>query len=198
MCDFKDVSRGLANQLNKFNKNPMEIYREQFQYLNLSIIKPGHCLATGKLLAKSEMYPKGKAPRHMTKEAYEYIVYRDNPGICIMCQGPNTNYDKLDNPRDIRWHYCHECDPLHVLLAGIVHEVPEVIELFQRFTAQPRSLKDLSAQIKIIPNQAPKQIAFNPQQNFNSFMGLSPNKYKVPAEEFALPIENTGWLKKIN
>ncbi len=142
MGDFIErAKRVLKEQKMRGFQSVQEAFPRMVQMYPPQNVRSGHCRVSCVPLSQQEMYPPGRCPRHLNQEVYDFIRTRPNRAFCYTC-GIDLSQKKVSyqykEPRDLKHFYCKYCWPYEILMAGLVHGMPEV-EAFCFQQPQPLS-----------------------------------------------------------
>ena len=180
MCITTQDCLPVAGSLAMAGKNVYSAFPDLVQIIPPEMAVPGHCLVTGEPMSHQHMYPPGLTPRHMTDEAYYAIITRRNNHQCVMCKRPLHN-GKLNmqqrEPREMKHHHCDRCWDYHLLLAGVIHNVPEAMAVVRPkqtnsyLTALPYQPAPTSHQATPV-RQEPLGIEYQPQFTYEELKAM--------------------------
>jgi hypothetical protein len=122
-------SKGVVSSLIGKGLRPGQAFPGLVDKFPLNRAKKGECFFTGEKLSQQEMYPPGLTPRHMKQELYEAVIHRKDASHCLLCQvqlDGQKLYMQRMQPREMEHHHCDRCWDYHLLIAGLIHGVPEV------------------------------------------------------------------------
>jgi len=194
MCITTQDCKPVANYLHKTGKDVYDVFSDLVQKISPDSAMPGHCLMTGEPMSHEHMYPQGLTPRHMTDQAYNAIIHRNNNWQCPMCSqvlDDNKRHMQKIEPREMKHHHCDRCWDYHLLLAGVVHSVPEAMRVVKTRQNQqmpvrqaPKQVYSNNAALPYVPAdyqewQEPLGITYEPQTSVSEMIEKSKKPSKV-------------------
>lgn len=198
MCQFVSIGTNTAQDMLRHGESVHARFARQVATYNPLHAQPGRCGLTGELLSHEELNPRHAMPRFFKREAYEQLVYRPDVSRCALCgcwQTHDRQSGARNNPRLLEFHLCLECLEFVGLIAAVVHNVAAAIEVMHGHRSRAISHETAS----IFGNQPAKAIPYQPIQSADDLLNAR-QAWWMPeeVEQNALPVRNTGWMKKSN
>ena len=78
MCNTKNDSAKVGREMINRGQTVYEVFPDLVEKYPPKMAVPGRCLVSGQELSPDQMNPPGLTPRHMTDDAYQAIINRQD------------------------------------------------------------------------------------------------------------------------